>query len=137
MIENFWTAIRPLAVFLEEHGLALTHRLESESFGDALAEYRGRGIGVRVVRDRLQYLIDIAQDREATVWFDLGVVREVFDTCVEIGLPPLDEQSAYVQQNWQRILNFFAPGHADEAHRILKEQQLARSRRLLGWPRPE
>jgi hypothetical protein len=114
------------------NGIAISrHELESEAFGDRLIEYRMHGFGVRLVRDRGQWRIEIGD--EALGWFDIGVWDAYLTGVTPANVAPTAaQQAAFLRERLSAV------EQAVHGDRNLREHLSTlgwnRNRSILGLP---
>jgi hypothetical protein len=119
--------------------MGLTCRLQTEadevSFGNRLIEYRNESVGVRIILDRGQWTVVLADiATRPGKWYDLPRLKLLICGHGE-DVIPLYEKMEFIQKNWQEIVDAFGSARQAYTHerlRVLGEERAARL-----WPPPK
>ena len=83
MSEDFLHQVGSAFSFLTKGGYVVSDRLVATSFDNALVDFSGHEMKVRVIRERSQVFIDFAAMVDPETWFDLDIVLRLLDADTE------------------------------------------------------
>lgn len=119
-----------LGSFLEERGLRCDRDEELRSFGDRLILYWDDSIGVRVVRDRGIWSVDVSDSREGKDWYDVPLLMELLQGRGE-DVRPIEEQIEFIMNSWHEMKQCFSCERRSLTRASLHELGLSRTRRRI------
>ena len=132
-METTWpSAIQDFENFLREAGLVLQQKFyDEQTFGNKLLQYGNDALAVRVVLDRNDWSVSVAEVvTKPKNWYDAALLRDLF-------MGPggdafsLAAQIEFIRTNWSGIVERFSPEHREESHTKLAQVGLERARRLF------
>lgn len=100
----------PLSFLYKKYRFRITDSMVSDSFGgDAYLVIEGKGLRIRLVRDRSQYFIEFqsTQAGQSSRWFTVDLLHGL------LGLPPghdafmTEESARFMELNFDAILTEF------------------------------
>lgn len=121
-----------VVAFLMKQGLVLANEQSSKSFGNWLIELADRRVVLRIVRDRGQLFIDLAAAGRSEDFHDMALLREHLAGVVDEDVMSFTEQFAFLQANWNVLVEAVDGPQALAVAADLQSRRLARSKRRLG-----
>jgi len=110
-------------------------RYDTEEFGNAYVTYTSRELGLRVIRDRGQYSVEVAP-AESGDWYDIHLVLLAMQspgvTETQSGVTnDLKKLAVLAERHLDEIANLFAAERVEETRSLLRDLGQQRASRLL------
>ena len=128
----------PLQVLVSDligsFGMRARDRQASGGFGNCLIELGSDALRIRLVRDRGQWRIEVADARVPDEWFYVEVLRQLL-SAEPFELPlPIDDQARYLRKCLPQLLEAFGSPDAPQFRARLAERKIGGRRRRSHRP---
>ncbi len=111
-----------LSELSELHGMREVHRqYDRAHFGNCLIDVAGGPLTVRVVRDRGQWFVDVADRARPSRWYYVDVLRRLLGGKRAETLVSIEDQVEFLRQHLPSLLEAFNPKNAAKTHARLAE----------------
>lgn len=126
--------VEELENFLKGAGLTCQQKLvDAKHFGNRLLRYESPDVAVRVVLDRGDWWVELADGTDPKRWSYAEVFRSLLYGC-EYDAIPLPDQISFVEENWSVILDLLSVGRREDTQAKLEAIKDARAEKMFpGW----
>ena len=122
-----------LAFLTEECGLTIeSQRTESSAFDNTVIVFRRKELGVRVVRDRGEWSIQIRSGQRSDDWYDAALLKEHITRVESQDAVDFEEQAKFVRTSWNDIANMLTGPHSNETLAALEQRSQEWTKRWLS-----
>lgn len=105
---------------LDSYGMRELRRREHEAFGNCYVDLANEDILVRIVRDRGQWFVCVADVRRQGRWYDVWQLQPLLGRERPKSTIPVDEQARFVREHLSILQDAFSTQNAESTHAKLE-----------------